>query len=302
MVFLPLFHSFTITTSLLLPIFVGARIILLPGIAREQIRQTIIKQKPTIMLGVPTVYNMFANAQVSFFSRLLNPIRVYVCGGAPLAPEIHRQFEKKYKRFLLEGYGLSEASPVVSLNPAGKTKPSSAGLPVPGVRVKVINDQGRDLGTNEVGELLVRGPNVMQGYWRNSEATRQAIKDSWLYTGDLARIDEGGYIYIVGRKKELIIVRGMNVYPREIEEVLYRHPAVAEAAVIGVSDPNRGEIPKGIVALKKNFQVSEKELKDFCRQHLAAYKVPHSIEFRSELPKTGSGKISKRHLRQEHSA
>ncbi len=302
LVFLPLFHSFTMTVSLLLPIYAGARIVLLPGIGRKLIRQAIKKHRPTILLGVPAVYNMLANADLSRLARWLNPLRICICGGAPLPQEVRQRFENKYRCSLLEGYGLSEASPVVSINPQRKAKPCSVGPPLPGVQVKVVNEDGQTLPPGEVGELLVSGPNVMQGYWQNPAASEGMIKDGWLYTGDLARLDEDGYIYVVDRKKELIIVRGMNVYPREVEDVLYRHPAIAEAAVIGIPDPQRGEVPKAVVVLKENSQSSEGKLKDFCRQHLAPYKVPHQVEFRSELPKTGSGKISKRHLKDKHNA
>lgn len=302
LVFLPMFHSFTLTVSILLPIYVGAKIILLPGIRREKIKEAIVKHRPTVLLGVPTVYNMLSNASMSLLARWLNPIKLYICGGAPLPLEVRQRFEKTYGRRLLEGYGLSEASPVVSINPPKKAKACSVGLPLPGIDVKVVDEQGKELGPEQVGELIVQGPNVMQGYWQNSEATNEVIKEGWLYTGDMARLDKDGYIYLVDRKKELIIVRGMNVYPREIEDVLHQHPAVSEVAVIGIPDHSRGEVPKAFIVIKQESQNIEKELRELAKKHLAPYKVPHHIEFRPELPKTGSGKIAKQQLRIEHKA
>lgn len=296
-VFLPLFHSFTFTVCVLLPVWVGSKIVLIPGIERDKIRKSIIRYRVRAFIGIPTIYKLMSQQEVSFIKRLLNPVQVYISGSAPLPLEVLQNFEKKYRRPLLEGYGLSEASPVVSINPRdGNCKPGSVGLPVPDVEVKVVDDEGNGLPTGEVGELLVRGPNVMQGYYNKPEETKETIKNDWLCTGDMARIDEDGFIFIEGRKKELVIVHGCNVYPREVEEILYSHPAVAEAAVIGVSDPSRGEVPKAFVVLKDEQKTTKKELKDFCRDKLAAYKVPHQIKIMESLPKTATGKILKRKL------
>ncbi len=220
LVFLPLFHSFTLTVTVFFPCFLGARIILLETIARDEIRQAVVRLRPSVMVGIPTVYNLFSQMSLSWVARWMNPVRIYVSGGAPLAVEVLEKFQQKFRRTLLEGYGLSEASPVVAINPPQKAKAGSVGLPVPDVEVKILNNQGNLAKANEVGELLVRGPNVMQGYLNRPQATKKSLIDGWLHTGDMARIDEEGYIFIVDRKKEMLIVHGSNVYPREIEDVL----------------------------------------------------------------------------------
>jgi len=297
LVFLPLFHSFTFTVCILLPVWVGSKIVLIPGIERDKIRKSIIRYRVRAFIGIPTIYKLMSQQKVSFLKRLLNPVQIYISGSAPLPLEVLQNFEKKYRRPLLEGYGLSEASPVVSINPFnGNCKHGSVGLPLPDIEVKVVDDEGNDLPIGEIGELLVRGPNVMQGYYNKPEETKETIKNNWLCTGDMARLDEDGFIYIEGRKKELIIVHGCNVYPREVEEIFYSHPAVAEAAVIGVPDPGRGEVPKAFVVLKEGQQATQKELKHFCRDKLAAYKIPHQINILDSLPKNATGKILKREL------
>ncbi len=296
LVFLPLFHSFTLTVTVFFPCFLGARIILLEAVAREEIRRAIVSQRPSIMVGIPTVYNLLSQVKLGWLARWFNPVRTYVSGGAPLAVEVLENFQRKYHRPLLEGYGLSETSPVVAINPPQKTKAGSVGLPVPGVEVKTLNNQGNLNKANEVGELLVRGPNIMQGYLNRPQATKKALIDGWLHTGDMARIDEDGYIYIVDRKKEMLIVHGSNVYPREIEAVLCRHPKVAESAVIGIPDAHRGEIPKAVIVPRKGEQLREREIKQYCRRFLAPFKVPRVVEFRDSLPKTATGKVMKRML------
>jgi len=216
-----------------------------------------------------------------------------------LPVRVLEDFEAKFQIPLLEGYGLTETSPVVSINPlSGAHKAGSIGLPIPDVEVKVVDSDDNELSVGQVGELLVKGPNVMKGYFNLPSETSQVIKDGWLYTGDMARIDEDGYIYIVDRKKDMLIVRGLNVYPREVEEVLYRHPKVAEAAVVGTPDESRGEVPKAYITLMEGAVAKESEIIHFCRQRLANYKVPRYVEFRDSLPKTTTGKILKRGLRE----
>jgi long-chain acyl-CoA synthetase len=211
------------------------------------------------------------------------------------------KFEKKFRIPLLEGYGLTEASPVVTLNPLkGRRKPGSIGIALSrNIELKVIDENGKALGAEQVGELLVKGPNVMQGYYHNDEASDEVLKDRWLYTGDMARIDSDGYVYIAGRKKEMINVRGFNVYPREIEEALYQNPVIKEAAVIGVSDEHKGEVPKAFVVLKEGAGISEHQVLQYLRERLAGYKIPKYVEFRPDLPKNTSGKILKRVLKDE---
>jgi len=209
-----------------------------------------------------------------------------------------RNFQARYEVPLLEGYGLTETSPVVSLNPMkGRQKAGSVGVPIEGVEVKVVDDNGRDLPRGKAGELCVKGPNVMKGYFHLPQATAETIKEEWLFTGDIARIDEDGYIYIVDRKKDMINVRGLNVYPREIEEVLYFNPKIKEAAVVKVSDKAKGEIPKAVIVLKEGEQADNHEIIHFLRKRLAPYKIPRVVEFRDSLPKTSTGKILKRAIK-----
>lgn len=300
LLFLPLFHSFTATVCMLLPFHLGCRVVLLESVNRKDIRHAITRYRVSIFVAVPALYNVMCQAKISFLARWLNPIRLYISGAAPLSMEALAGFEKLFRRPLLEGYGLSEASPVVSVNPlSGERKGGSVGLPLPGVEVKVVDEEERELGPGEVGEIIVRGENVMMGYYNQPEATSQAIRGGWLFTGDMGRIDEDGYLYIVDRKKDMLIVRGCNVYPREVEEVLYSHPKVAEAAVIGMMDRHRGEVPKAYVVLKEGMVADEKEIKRFCMERLARYKVPRVVEFRDSLPMTPTGKVLKRELRDE---
>jgi long-chain acyl-CoA synthetase len=233
--------------------------------------------------------------------KLFNPVRVCVSGAAALPVETFRGFEKKFRIPLIEGYGLTEASPVVTINPVrGPRKPGSIGVSLSkSIEVKVVDEKGGALGPDDIGELIVRGPNVMKGYYRQSEATAETVRDGWLYTGDMARFDRDGFFYIAGRKKEMINVRGLNVYPREIEEVLYQHQKIKEAAVIGLPDPHKGEVPKGFVVLKSEEAAAEQEIIHYLRERLAPYKIPKYIEFRSSLPKNTAGKILKRVLLEE---
>ena len=267
--------------------------------------RNIIRNRITIFVGIPPIYNVLSNIPVpriliSRLLRILNPLRIYISGAASLPVEVLRKFEEKFRIPILEGYGLTEASPVVSINPQALRKPGSVGLPIVGVEVKVVDENSNQLPTDKEGELLVKGENVMKGYYKLPEETKKTIKDGWLYTGDVAKIDKDNYIYIVDRKKDMLIVRGLNVYPREIEEALYLHPKVAEAAVIGVKDKFKGEIPKAYVVLKEGEQAEEGELISFLRERLASYKAPRTIEFRDSLPKTSTGKILKRALRKEN--
>ncbi|MCM8795959.1 MAG: AMP-binding protein, partial [Candidatus Omnitrophica bacterium] len=233
--------------------------------------------------------------------KLFNPVRICISGAAALPVETLIAFEKRFRIPLLEGYGLTEASPVVTLNPLrGIRKPGSIGIPISkNVELKIVDEKGDVLGAERVGELLVKGPNVMQGYFRQPEATKETLRDGWLYTGDMAKFDKDGYVYIVGRKKEMINVRGLNVYPREIEEVLYQNPKIKEVAVIGIPDLHKGEVPKGFVVLKEGQGSSEHEIIQYLRERLAAYKIPKYIEFRTSLPKSTTGKILKRVLKNE---
>jgi len=301
---LPMFHSFALTVCLFIPLSVGASITIIDHIRpfRKVIRN-VIKKKVTIFVAIPSIYNVLAHIHIPLAFRervlkMIGSVRLCISGAAALPVEVLEAFEEKFKIILLEGYGLTEASPVVSLNPLrGIRKPGSVGLPLEDIEVKVVDEQGQKLKVDAVGELLVKGPNVMQGYFKDEIATQQSIKDGWLYTGDLAKIDSNGYIYIVDRKKDMINVRGLNVYPAEIEKVLARHPKIKECAVIGIKDRFKGEVPKAFVVLKENETLTQKEIIDYLRQHLALFKIPKYVEFRDDLPKTATGKIAKKLLR-----
>ena len=302
---LPMFHSFTWMACVLAPLYLGAAVAIVESVKPfGKVLRNIIRNRITIFVAIPPIYNLLSHIPVprilvSRLLKILNPLRICVSGAASLPVEVLRKFEQKFRIPLLEGYGLTEASPVVSINPQEKRRPGSVGLPIAGVEVKVVDEDGNQLPPNKEGELLVKGENVMQGYYKLPEETKKTIKEGWLYTGDIARIDEDGYIYIVDRKKDMIIVRGLNVYPREIEEVLYLNPKVAETAVIGIKDELRGEAPIGYVALKEGEEMTEAELIRFLRERLASYKVPRTIEFRDSLPKTSTGKILKRALEKD---
>ena len=300
-VFLPLFHVFSFVVCILATFSHGTRIILLKSVKHfKQIRDAILKYRITALVGIPQVFNALANAEIPWFFRFINPIRVCVSGGAPLTAEVLQKFEQKFRIPLLEGYGLSETTGGICVNPLeGPQKPLSVGPPIKGVQVKIVDEDDLELGPNEVGELLIKADNVMAGYYKHPEETRQVLREGWFYTGDMAKIDKDGYIYIVDRKKDMLIVRGMNVYPREVEEILSTHPKVAECAVIGVPDKQRGEVPKAIITLKENVTATEKEFRKFCHEKIAMYKNPKYFEFRDLLPKTPTGKIMKKVLKQE---
>jgi long-chain acyl-CoA synthetase len=300
-VFLPLFHAFTFVVCILATFSRGTRIILVKSVKPfKRVVNAILQYRVNILVGVPQVFNALVVAKIPWFFRFINPIRVCVSGGAPLTIEVLKTFQQKFHVPLLEGYGLSETTGGICVNPLeGPQKALSVGPPIKGVEVKIVDEDDFELGPNEVGELLVKADNVMVGYYNQPEETKNVLRDGWLRTGDIAKIDKDGYIYIVDRKKDMLIVRGMNVYPREVEEILNTHPKVAECAVIGVPDKQRGEVPKAIIALKENVTATEKEFRKFCHEKIAMYKNPKYFEFREGLPKTPTGKIMKQVLKQE---
>ncbi|MGA8941837.1 MAG: long-chain fatty acid--CoA ligase [Thermoactinomyces sp.] len=298
---IPLFHIYGMTCAMNLGILNGSTIILLPRFELPEVLQTIKKYRPTFFPGVPTMY-VALNSCPKAEQYGIDSIRICNSGSAPLPVELIQSFEKKTGAGMYEGYGLSEASPTTHNTPrTGQKKPGSVGIPLPGTEARIVDlETGtKTLPIGEAGELVIRGPQVMKGYWNMPEETKQAIRDGWLFTGDIARMDQDGYFYIVDRKKDLIIAGGYNIYPREIEEVLYTHPAVMEAAVVGVKDPYRGETVKAFIVLKPEARVTGKEIEQFCRRNLAPFKVPKQIEFRKFLPKTAVGKILRRVLAEE---
>lgn len=298
---IPLFHVYAMTVCMNLAIWGGSLMIMLPRFDLNEVLETIRDTKPTLFPGVPTMY-VAVNAHPKAEAYGISSIRLCVSGSAPLPVEVIRSFEAKTKGLIIEGFGLTEASPVTHFNPMEKRKPGSIGKPIPLTESRIVSLQdGAELGPNEYGELVVRGPQVMRGYWNLPEETAMTIQDGWLHTGDIAMKDEEDYYYIVDRKKDMIIAGGYNVYPREVEEVLYRHPAVQEAVVIGVPDAYRGETVKAVVVTRQDASLTAEELEAYCREHMAAYKVPRIYEFRDALPKTAVGKILRRLLREEQS-
>ncbi len=304
---LPLFHSFAATVCMNLPLLVGAKIVIMKSVRPfSRVLRIVRKNLVSIFVGVPSIYNILKDIKLprifhSPLIKLFNPVRLCISGAAALPVETFKGFEKKFHIPLLEGYGLTEASPVVTLNPLkGIRKAGSIGIALSkNIELKIVDDKDNVLNPEEIGELLVKGPNVMPGYYQQEEATGSTLKDGWLYTGDMAKIDNDGYVYIVGRKKEMVNVRGLNVYPREIEEVLYQNPKIKEAAVIGTPDTHKGEVPIGFVVLKEGKNATEHEIIHYLRERLASYKVPKYIEFRNSLPKNTTGKILKRVLKDE---
>jgi long-chain acyl-CoA synthetase len=297
---LPVFHVFALTVVVNAPLFQGATVLIAPRFSPSEIYELAGSQKATVFAGVPTMFNFLYQFEgnIENFSN----IRLAISGGAPLPVQVLNDFEEKFKVRVSEGYGLSEASPVTCFNPLDRErKAGSIGTSIPNVENKVVDELGNEVPVGEVGELIVRGPNVMKGYYKMPEETAETIRDGWLYTGDLAKEDEEGYFYIVDRKKDMIIVGGYNVYPREVEEVLYSHPNVVEAAVVGFPDSNLGEVVYAYVVLKEK-STTVKELQQFCADHVVKYKVPNVIEIVDELPKSSTGKILRKELKEMQKA
>jgi long-chain acyl-CoA synthetase len=294
---LPLFHSFGQTCTLNAALLAGTSVTLLPRFDAGKALEIVERDRVAVFMGVPTMYNALLNhPERQRFD--VSSLRLCVSGGASLPVELLHGFEQTFGCKILEGYGLSETSPIASFNhPELERKPGSIGTPVEGVEMKLVDPTGADVPAGEVGEIVIRGHNVMKGYWRKPDATAEAISaEGWFRSGDLARVDEDGYFFIVDRMKDMIIRGGYNVYPREIEEVLYAHPAVREAAVVGVPHAELGEEVAAAVALKPDAVATEDELRDFVKEQLAAYKYPRVVWFVDELPKTATGKILKREL------
>jgi len=293
---LPLFHVFGQTVALNVAVASGACLTLLPRFDAGHALRIIAEHRVTIFEGVPTMYVALLH-QPDRADYDTSALRMCVSGGAALPVQVLRGFEEAFGVPVLEGYGLSETSPVASFNhPAREHKPGSIGTPIRDVQMRAVDTDDHEVPQGEVGEIVIRGPNVMKGYWQRPEATAEAIRDGWFHTGDLARVDSDGYFYIVDRKKDLIIRGGYNVYPREIEEVLYEHPAIAEAAVIGLAHPALGEEVGAAVVLKPGAVISAGELRDYVRGQVAAYKYPRHVWITDALPKGSTGKIQKRDI------
>lgn len=297
---LPMFHVFCLTVVVNASLAHGAAIIIASRFSPQETFELAKKEQVTIFAGVPTMYNFLLQTVKAHleYTSAFESIRLFVSGGASLPVPLLQAFDETFNCHILEGYGLSEASPVTCFNPLdGVQKPGSIGPSIVNVENKVVDELGQEVPVGQVGELIVRGPNIMTGYYKMPEETQATLKEGWLYTGDLARQDEDGYFYIVDRKKDMIIVGGYNVYPREVEEVLYQHPKVVEAAVIGVPDEEMGEAVKAFVVVRE--PLTESEIMDFCAVSLAKYKCPTRIEFIDQLPRNTTGKILRTVLKKQ---
>ena len=301
---LPLFHIYGMTTGMNAPIYIGGRIVLLPRFDAVSTFQAIQRYKVTVFCGAPTMYAMLlAHSGLGKYD--CTSVRFCISGSAPLPPEIQKKFMEVIGGVLVEGYGLTESSPVTHCNPLDKSmktvKVGSIGIPWPDTDAKIMDAETgeKELALGETGELVVKGPHVMKGYWKMPEETAQVLRGGWLYTGDIGKMDEDGYFYITDRKKDLIKYKGYSVYPRELEDVLYEHPAVKLCGVIGKPDPVAGEIPKAFVVLKEGMMATEKEIMDFVNEKVAPYKAIREVEFRTELPMTMVGKVLRRVLQEE---
>jgi long-chain acyl-CoA synthetase len=301
---LPLFHIYGMTTGMNAPVYQAGRMVMLPRFDIVSTLKEIQKHKVTVFCGAPTMYSMLlSNPEFGRYN--LKSVRFCISGSAPLPPEIQKRWMDATGGVLVEGYGLTESSPVTHCNPLDRSmktvKVGSIGLPWPDTDAKIMDMEvgDKELPVGEVGELTVKGPQVMKGYWNISEETKSVLRDGWLYTGDVGKMDEDGYFYITDRKKDLIKYKGYSVYPREIEDVLYEHPAVKLCAVIGKSDAVSGEIPKAFVVLKDGSEAKEEEIKSFVNDKVAPYKAIRELEFRKELPMTLVGKVLRRVLQEE---
>ncbi len=303
---LPFFHIYGLTCVMLFGIRQGLNQLLLPRFDPQEVMNLVRDNEPVLFAGVPTMYMALNSLGVDLKEYGFDKVRTYNSGGAALPVNLKRAFEQKIGRTLFEGYGLSEASPVTHFNPpfAGESREGSIGIPVPSTDARIVDvaTGTEEMPIGEPGELVVKGPQVMKGYWNMPEETEDTLKDGWLYTGDVARMDEDGYFYIVDRKKDMILVGGYNVYPREIEEVLFEHEEVAEAVAVGIPDEYRGEAVKAFVVKMQGSGVTEEEILAFCKERLAPYKAPKSVEFRDELPKSAVGKLLRRVLADEERA
>ena len=297
---LPFFHAYGMTTCMHLALVSRSMALLVPRFDAKQVLGLIQKHRVTIFPGVPTIYIAINNhPDVKKYN--LRSIRACISGGAALPVEVQQKFEQITGGRLVEGYGLSEASPVTHANPIyGLRKEGSIGMPFPNTNAKIVDlETSQDLPVGQIGELAVSGPQVMGEYWNKEEETSRALRDGWVFTGDVAKMDKDGYFYIVDRKKDVIIASGFNVYPLEIEKVLFQHPNVLETAVIGIPDEYRGEVVKAYIVLKEGKTATTEEIIEFCKDKLAHFKIPKTVEFRQELPKSMIGKVLRRVLAEE---
>jgi long-chain acyl-CoA synthetase len=300
--YLPMFHAFTLTATVILPIYSNSGLVIIPSLNTKSDFKKLLKQlllkRCRYFAGVPDVYSAIAKAKLPWYFHLFHNVKGFISGAAPLSEDTYKRFTSSFKRgMLLEGYGITECSPIVSCNSPQHNKIGSVGKPYINYQVKIFDENMNEQPVNSVGEICVKGDCVMKGYYNRPEDTQENIINGWFKTGDIGRVDEDGYIFIMDRKKDLIISKGMNIYPREVEEVIYTNPKVNACAVIGVQDSEVGEIPIAFVELREDEQCSELELKNFIRSSLATFKLPRKIFFETELPRNATKKILKRELR-----
>ncbi len=294
---LPLYHIFAFTLNFLCFHSIGARNILIPNPRPiNNLQRAIENYSISVFAGVNTLYNALNNEDW-FCETPPQNLKMAVAGGMSLHSQVADQFKKITGVPIIEGYGLTETSPVISFNPFENPKPNSIGLPLPNTKIKLVNDLGEEVALGDPGELIVKGPQVMMGYWKNTNETSKAIKDGWFYTGDIASVDSDGYYKIVDRKKDMIIVSGFNVYPNEVEDILTRHSDILEAAIIGIPDNQTGEAVQAFIVSKSGQKINSDELKIHCKKSLVNYKIPKNFEFRTSLPKSPVGKILRKDLR-----
>lgn len=295
----PFFHSYGLTVAMNTGIWSGSALVLMPRYKARDALKMIQKYRPTLFPGVPTMYLGIAQ-EIARHGGDISSVRICISGSAPLPKEVQANFEKLSGGKVVEGYGLSEASPVTHCNPLYGEQRPGIGLPFPDTEATIQDpDTGEMLPPGQPGEICIRGPQVMQGYWNRPEETEMMLRGGWLHTGDIGIMDQDGYFSIVDRAKDMIIASGYKIFPREVEEVLYAHPKIAEAVLVGIPDEYRGEAPKAFIVLKPGEQATAEEVIAYCRERLASYKVPKQVEFRSELPKTMIGKVLRRALREE---
>ncbi len=296
---LPLFHVYGLSNGLISGIFFGTRMTLVPQYSPAMLLEAIEQTKATVLIAVPTMYMHLLQIARTRKTSIPKSLRLCVSGGAPLALNTLREFEQAFQTRIAEGYGLTETTSSVCLNKSGEAfKPGSIGPAAEGVQMRVVDDNGSEVADGQEGEIVIKSAVVTPGYWNNPEATEETIKDGWLHTGDLGYRDEDGFFFITDRKKDLIIRGGFNISPREIEELLFTHPKVQDAAVIAVQDKRDREAVKAFVVLQEGQEATEREILDYCSQNLADYKVPKFVEFRDSLPKSATGKILRKELRE----
>jgi long-chain acyl-CoA synthetase len=302
-VYLPMFHSFTLSIMVILPFFNNSSIVIVKSIFPfANVLKQILLKRVTIFLGAPQIYTALNKAKIPWYFMWFHKIRGFVSGSAPMSEQVMTEFKNKFKGALfLEGYGLSECSPAVCINPIEKQKILSVGIPLPSYETKVVDEEMIEVKTNEVGELIVKGDCVMQEYYNDEEATKETIVNGWLKTGDFAKIDDEGYIYIVDRKKDLIISKGINIYPREIEELIYQLEDVESTAVIGLQDATKDEKILAFIQIKDDVEtkLTSKKVKDYLKENLANFKIPKEVHFIDNMPKNALNKVLKRKLKED---